>query len=402
MKKKTCFLALFLIFSHFIFAQATWQLVNSPVNEELVSVCFVDAQYGWILSEDGTLLRTENEGSSWESTSLGNGIFTSVHFTNQSHGCVVGSLDSSFIMITEDGGNSWTSIEHPKANHLNDVFFIDDMHGWTVGSFDDRNYNLYTADGGQSWDTQMDIFVIDGVLYSVSFRDELIGATCGADGIFMITNSGGSSGWALDISIPSLGVSLYGLYNWGALGGCAVGSNGTALYTINNWNQYIETNTNTNLKLNAVSGDGINKVWIVGQAGTILYTPSYLLGWTTQNSGVTEELFDLDMVDENNGWAVGSTGTILHYGIGSSVNEVGEEMFTIYPNPANGIILIEFYQSYDDVELYLYDITGKVVEQLKAVKQDFVRIDASDQPPGIYFVRVKTNKDIVTRKVQIF
>lgn len=403
--KKITFFTIAQLLSFFTYSQASWHTITSPVNENLVSVCFSDAQHGWILSEDGTILTTSDEGVTWVTSSPGSGgSFTSIHFTDQDHGCVVGYQDSSFILTTDNGGTSWVNRDHPKARHLNDVFFIDENTGWTVGIVDNLNYNLYTSDGGQNWIPQMDIFVVNGELLSVSFRDINSGVTCGVDGIFLKTNSGGTNGWALDVSIPQLGVDLNSVFNWGSLTGCAVGENGTALYTTDKWAQYIETNTNTNLNLNAVSGDvSNNKIWAVGEEGLIIYSPSYLLGWTTQTSGVTENLNDIHMIDEENGWAVGENGTILHYTASSSIYDNIKVEYSVYPNPTEGLVYIENLQDDKEKQVLILDITGKVIFRQVVAKDEIKTIiDISSNVPGIYFMMIKTHDGVYTGKINLY
>jgi len=403
MKKQITILGILLTISITLFSQASWEPVISPVSENLVSVCFVDAQNGWILSDEGTLISTVDGGQSWQTTDFDSGNFTSVYFTDQNHGCIVGWQDSSFILRTTDGGGNWSDIDHLKAEHLNDVFFINENTGWAVGLKDNMNYTLSTSDGGENWAEQSSMHVLEGELYSINFRDEMKGTACGYYGMFLITSTGGSS-WALNVSIPQLGENLNSVYNWDATKGCVVGTSGLALYTVNTWGQYVETNTNTTEELNGISAvEGTNKVWAVGTNGAIIYTSSYILGWVAQNSGVTENLIDIDMVEENNGWAVGENGTILHYSLGSSVEENAEEICFIYPNPTHGKIYIEFYQEEKVNEIILIDITGKIVSKMiDSEYQQQIAIDAPDLLPGIYFLRIKTDRQHIDRKINIY
>jgi len=339
-------------------AQATWQTINSPVTEDLISLSFTDETHGWILSEEGTLLKTTDGGDSWQTSNVGSGRFTSIYFTSQTHGCITATLDSSLIFLTNDGGDTWQEIDHPHAQRLNDVYFANDLIGWTVGVQDDKNFNLYTSDGGLTWSPQMDIFIMEAELFSVSFRDEEIGTTCGADGNFFVTNSGGVSGWAMDISIPSLGIDLFDVVNWGDLKGCAVGTMGTALYTAN-----------------------------------------YLLGWGIQNSGVTTDLYDIDMLSENNGWAIGDHGTILHFTEGSSVGEDTFPGITIYPNPTKGLIYLEM-KNQQDTQVSLLDMTGKMLLTKNITDHlSHIEIDTSPFPAGIYFLRINTAEKTIVKKI---
>lgn len=397
--KKNILLISTLCITVFSFSQISWNSVTTPLEGDLVSVCFTDLQHGFILSEDGMLAQTSDAGLSWEISSLGNGTFTDLCFTDGLHGCVVGYQDSSFIMLTEDGGNSWSQSDHLKAQYLNDVFFIDDMKGWVVGLKDNMNYNLYTADGGQSWSPQMDIFVMEGELYGISFRNDTVGSTCGKDGMFLVTNSGGANGWALDVSMPQLGVDLYALHNWGEQTGCAVGENGTALYTINNWAQHIETNTTTDLNLYDVASAGTSFVWAVGDAGMIQYTSNYLLGWVTQPTGVTEDLRSICMIDALNGWAVGSNAKVLHYSLGSAVQEINNASFTAYTDVSGNRVVIELLRANAEVELSLIDISGKTMRFLNSCDQKTVVLDVSDLSPGLYVIRLQSNHQEYTQKI---
>jgi photosystem II stability/assembly factor-like uncharacterized protein len=392
-------------------SQAFWSQLSSPVNEDLVSLCFVDTQHGWILSEQGTLISTDNGGVTWQTSVLGSGTYTSVYFVDQDNGCVTGYQDSSFIMLTTDGGANWQMSEHEKADRLNDAFFSDATHGWVVGIRDGLNFILHTGDGGQNWGQQTGPLVQGAELYSISFRDGISGNTCGKDGAFYTTNSGGAS-WALDISIPALGVDLNGIINWGMFSGCAVGESGIALVTANKWGTYVETTTNTEQTLDAVSADiTTNKMWAAGENGTIIFTPNYILGWIVQNTGVTEHLHDIDMIDESNGWAVGDNGTILRFGENTAVDDkfkVHGSRFNVevFPNPTKGVSSFRFQVSGNElVRLKIYDLHGREVMQLLDAElpaaEHVVQADLSGLTEGMYIVEVMVEGQLVRKKLVV-
>lgn len=387
-------------------AQSSWQIVNSPIAEDFVSVCFIDELHGWIISETGTIVSTNDAGITWETNSFPDVHFQSIYFSDNNHGCIVGwqemPADSSLIMITNDGGSNWTMVDHIRVNRLNDVFFINNNIGWAVGSYDEWNLNccLYTSDGGQNWDKQSSISVVGAELYGVSFRDENLGQVCGADGAFFITNNGGTQSWAMGISMPIL--NLNDIYNWGALTGCIVGNEGTALYTINNWYQYIETVTNTTEDLNSVSGDpASNNLWAVGDYGTIIHSPNYLLGWTSQSSGVTENLNDIIMLSQTTGWAVGNNGTILHFSPTTSISHPDEFKIEVYPNPVDKLLYIHMDSPLTYNLIQIINSNGTLVAQKKIENCLESTVDVSNLATGIYQLRMIGDSETIIKKVLI-
>lgn len=93
-----------------------------------------------------------------------------------------------------------------------------------------------------------------------------------------------------------------------------------------------------------------------------------------------------------------------------SIKVVSETDFNLYPNPSNGSLTIEFLgiHSEGQVELNILSLEGKVVynsiyllDSNSEVNQSF-QIDASKiLDNGIYIISLKTNNDIVSRKLII-
>ncbi|MCB2221267.1 MAG: hypothetical protein KQI35_12790 [Bacteroidetes bacterium] len=407
MKKEIVTLSTILILCQIAFTQSGWQIIPPPITENFTSVFFTDPNHGWLVSDEGTIVFTSDGGSSWQSISYPDFHFTSVYFSSNMHGCIVGwqemLADSSAIFITENGGENWLEISHYRVNRLNDVFFIDDDTGWAVGSKDATNLNCmcYTTDGGYSWGIQSSISIIDAELFGVSFRDENLGSVCGADGAFFITSSGGLS-WAMGISAPVL--NLNDIYNFGMLTGCIVGDEGTALFTINNWYQYIDQTTNTTENLNAVSGaPGTNFLWAVGDNGTILYNSSYLFPWLPNESGTTENLNDVQMLSPIEGWAVGDNGTILYFNPWSGVQiSSGELSLQVYPIPANDWIHIMFDKTLSFDHATIFTCEGQTMFNRDIDHKTLpMSIDVSQFEPGIYVIRFWNDYNAINRRIVI-
>ncbi len=406
MKKSSILILFICICFHAGVSQNSWQIVNTPVNDNFTSVFFIDNSKGWIVSQTGTILSTSDGGMVWTTASFPEYHFQAVHFSNTDHGCVVGyeqiAADSSVILLTNDGGITWQEIDHYKVHRFNDVFLLG-QKAWAVGCRDDLNLNCcyYSNDGGLTWDLQSSILVSGAELFGISFRDENLGSTCGSDGAFFITNSGGTSGWAAGISMPIL--NLNDIFNFGLLNGCIVGDEGTVLYTINNWYQHIDQTSNTDENLNGVSGDPItNKLWAVGDNGTIIYSPNYILGWAMQDSPTTENLNDVYIINENEGWAVGNNGTVLHMHPGVSICESASVFeISVYPNPAGDQIVILPGTSIIIDQVNIISIAGAHIKSRKNPGQNIITIDIRDISSGIYLVQTISHKGIYVEKVYI-
>ena len=408
MKKITILLVLSLFYMSSVCAQASWEVKQSPVFEDLASVCFYDDDHGWVVSYTGTVLNTTDGGTTWNIHSFPDYHFESVHFPTASFGCIVGwfveSADSSLILTTSDGGGTWTEATHTKVNRLNDVYFENSADGWAVGTYDDLNLNccLYTSDGGASWTKQMEVLVSGAELFGVHFRDEQVGTACGTDGAFLHTNSAGTTGWSLNISMPL--VDLNALWNVGSQHGCAVGDEGTVLYTINDWYQHIDQTSGTTEDLYGVHAEPLNnKFWAVGNNGTIIHMSNYLLGWTSQASGTTEHLRDVCMLSETEGWAVGTNGTILHYTAETSIVEFPNNIqLTITPNPSDGIlkVMLDSGQFIDRIEVI--DILGQVgMTIIPGELRQTCTVDLTELQNGIYFVKVYSSRGFALKRLII-
>ena len=72
---------------------------------------------------------------------------------------------------------------------------------------------------------------------------------------------------------------------------------------------------------------------------------------------------------------------------------LGERKVTIYPNPTQGMIRIEFqgYEEMNDARLLLYDIQGKLLRQANKVEESNT-LDLSPYPDGMYILQIIEGK----------
>ena len=85
----------------------TWQQVASPVSTMLTRVIFTDAQHGWVLGYEDTLLHSDDGGRSWtlrHRDREGRALYDLV-FLDSQRGLAVGAYGT--VLTTADGGHSW-------------------------------------------------------------------------------------------------------------------------------------------------------------------------------------------------------------------------------------------------------------------------------------------------------
>ena len=73
-------------------------------------------------------------------------------------------------------------------------------------------------------------------------------------------------------------------------------------------------------------------------------------------------------------------------------NKINNEKITLYPNPTTGIVNIE---GNNYIKVFVINSNGNIVEIINNKK----RIDLSNQPNGLYILKIITNKEIVKKKV---
>lgn len=166
------------------------------VNVDLNGVFFANANVGWAVGEQGTIVHTEDAGRSWRIQTSGlTSSLRALTCSSNNHCWAVG--DDGIVLSTNDRGNRWTKKKINGAARLLAVSFVSNRAGWAVG---DDGLVVRTTDGGQSWERyQAAIFLFpDGPfatptdLLAVKFLDQERGWVAGAGGIARTVDGGKS------------------------------------------------------------------------------------------------------------------------------------------------------------------------------------------------------------------
>lgn len=130
-----------------------WKQVAAPVDALLTSVTFADAEHGWAVGHDASILATTDGGNTWTlqhfQPDLGKPLFD-VLFLDPQNGLAVGAY--GLMLATQDGGASWAQVAtNPvteEERHFNALTRLGDGSLMVVG---EAGLIGLSADRGQTW-----------------------------------------------------------------------------------------------------------------------------------------------------------------------------------------------------------------------------------------------------------
>jgi photosystem II stability/assembly factor-like uncharacterized protein len=254
-------------------------------------------------------------GATWSAQRSGTTLgLNDVDFVDTLHGWAVGNMGT--ILATSDGGVTWVQQPRLTLKILTAVDFVDTLHGWAVGQ---EGVILATGDGGATWTQQT--FPVAAInrsplpLSDVSFLDTMNGWAVGLTGVCIYTTNGGAT-WTRDTLPygPDIDVTtdFAAIRMADATHGWMIGEDQIA-YTpsgIVDNPPFWHLSLGPMVFLRAIDSISTTQAWVVGDSGQIFVTHDGLT-WTPQASGTAQELRDVSALDALNIWALSSQGTVL-------------------------------------------------------------------------------------------
>jgi photosystem II stability/assembly factor-like uncharacterized protein len=140
----------------------SWSGQASGTGEYLLDVHFGDRKTGWAVGSGSTVLKTSDGGDNWIPQAVpddANPYFRSVCFADTAVGWVVGL--NGTVLESSDGGRRW-NIQHTGTLFgLCWVRFLDTLEGWAVGY---GSTILYTGNGGTTWENRRDHLPVEDLI----------------------------------------------------------------------------------------------------------------------------------------------------------------------------------------------------------------------------------------------
>jgi photosystem II stability/assembly factor-like uncharacterized protein len=342
----------------------------------LTGVFFTSPGNGWMSGDSANMARlyhSSDSGNTWISSELdilNLNFLGDIYFLNDLSGWVIGyyngdpgtGIDSTFIIRTTDGGNSWQK-NYLEANILNSVYFTDNMNGWVGGYY---NYIGKTSDGGMTW-VEQETPVL-GEWYQVE------------DVYFTDLNHG----WASGRHFP-----------WGPGGMILRFSPANGWELMNNETSY-----------GGIFFADTTEGWVTTTG--IKHSVDGGLTWEWEHGPlpIHEYLYSLGFSDDGTGWACGESGYLCHLCQSVGNPELVPATCRVYPNPAKEFVCFEFGIEFSvPAVLEILDMTGHQLHCCNLLSGrgniDPLIFSTEMLPNGFYLYRLSDGQHLFSGKLLI-
>ena len=428
-----------IIFSAEIYSQGTWERIDSPTDQFLKSVHFVDSLYGWAAGYSGTIIHTSDGGDNWivQDSKIDYEI-VDVFFLHRNLGWAIADKSDAppygtYILKTTNGGVTWQNSAYRDENiFMNCVLFLDSLTGWMGGG---PHALVKTTDGGINWE-QADIDSTNLAflpVYSIKFFNDRYGYACGgvhdAAGVAWRTSNGGEKWYPIKPedapADPIQEIHTIDSLNVIGISGDIEGWYGIDVIRTSDGGVFWEYETLTH------RGDphdldfrSDTEVWApLGSDRVFIVSTDASTTWVHAPSPDSTAIYDLIFPDSLHGFAVGEEGAILKYNppIVDDVKVItqttlnGYQLYQNYPNPFNPTTKIKFsiptneIGEASNVKIIVLDILGNEVATILdkellpgSYKIEFgAMIDNRQLVSGIYFYQLRAGGYIQTKKMLI-
>ncbi|MEP7147081.1 MAG: YCF48-related protein [bacterium] len=391
-------------------AGMSW-FVSAGNKKTLYKDYFTDGATGFSVGENGTILRTENEGLTWESLcKFTNKDLNALYFGNDKTGYAAGERGAIF--KTNDLGNSWTDQTHYMNLDYKDIHFTDNETGIAAGGNpeNERAFIFKTTNGGTNWYEVYDSLGL-GVCNSIEFIDNAKWLVAADNGNILKTIDAGESWESNNLSDED----LHSIAFTNSLNGLVTGATGVVFKSTDGGIEWQRKLAGTYVTLNSIKYFNTCNVIAAGNEGTIITSNDCGNNWTVVPKITNNNLFSVDIINDGI-FAFGEYGTIINSKVSSNIlssdiaisnSNPGAYLHQNFPNPFNPETEINYEISRPgNVRIKIYDVLGKETLTLINIKQAAgsyrLKFNAGNLAAGIYFYSlVIDNKISGTRKMLV-
>ncbi len=296
-----------------------WFKKHTPYQYNFLKIFFFNQNYGWIGTANGRILITTNGGEDWSEALIQSDFtyFDAIYFTSPWTGHIsVGKHRAVYLMRTTNGGFSWTKrdslVSATEASRWYDIDFYTENLGVVVG--DKKDAQRYTTNGGITWlkSTPIsDAFFRDQRAVKWLTLTSIISLGEGNEFWGVVTpiykSTDGGKNWLKKTQFPQNNYDrVRDVYFKDSLEGIAIGSNGFSLAYITRTSDGGETWYASFLTfsfgLRAIAGLN-NKLIVLGTGSHIISSDDFGQTWNIYKWFTPNSIYSIQFIG-NKGYAV--------------------------------------------------------------------------------------------------
>jgi photosystem II stability/assembly factor-like uncharacterized protein len=288
------------------FTRVPWTASDAQCAARVLVPDFSVDGSGYLLLDDGSVLRTADGGRTWSRRTAVPGTRAAgeafapldVAFTSPTEG--VAATSQGRLYRTTDGAESWTLVRE-FAGGVKGLHFVTPTVGFAVGT----GSVLRTGDGGATWEQRaVGLLFLSAIRCADAFTCVL---TTQSGTSLMRTTDGGATLTTVSPSSKKLLAAAFGA----DLRAVAAGEGGATVRSTDagaTWTTVGKRLTQAFTRIRAVSP---SLVFAVGPKGTLARSTDGGLTWAEVGVSTPEDVIDVSFADAFVGYAVDSLGTVL-------------------------------------------------------------------------------------------
>lgn len=411
--------ATFLLVAGNSFAQPQqWTEISSGTDKKLNTIDFPSPTIGYIGGNDSLLLKSIDGGKTWNAINYtgvtfypGEDHIRKLKFVSELVGFMtVGPYSGAY--KTTDGGVTWSLITNLNTCFNEGLYFFDENNGFVGGSGCFQGEMIERLSGGvwssatintPTWDAQ-------NIIVDIDFLNTSFGLAASRGGYILRTVDGGLNWDTIPSPAPAGNpiTSVLILSNTVALAGYNSVNVGFGLYITTDgglsWQEDMSSATFLYPDFLCLYQSANGRVFSGGTTesmndGVIFEAPEDLSNWNF--SSVTHPINALSGYMDSVVFAVGDSGYVL-VNVDPVILSLEDEFqvlhsIGLYPNPVSTVINIDLKEHaiHENSQIRILNLKGEVILQKKFENS----IDLSELIIGLYIIELKTDKEIIRKKI---
>lgn len=424
-------------------APLAWQeLPASPYNSyRSEDVSFVGAR-GWAVTGAGRAYRTDDGGASWRPPVQLNGYLRATGFATPETGWIGVLFSPTQLYETRDGGLSYTDVTDritpAVAGGICGIWVQDAQTVWAAGQYSSPAYIVKTEDGGATWTSRAMAPLVDELI-DIRFFDSQHGLATGGTGPYgdsrarIIGTDDGGETWTERYTVPPGGPWSVAwkltfptrMVGYASVEQLAQPQDGLVLKTVDGGQTWQPITIPGGRSLQGLGFLTPEVGWASGRGQTTMTTDGGLTwaplqptrsGLRNNPDGPLIPGGQLDG-DVNRFRFVGDS---LAYAAGHRIYRLdvprpvaaealpggADGLASVSPNPSRGSVQVAYrVAEAGTVRVSVFDVRGRRVASLlsgtAAPGNHVATWDVGDVAPGLYVVRMQSERGVWTRAVSV-